>query len=73
MIVEDYPDWLAQSGIPRLFINAGPGSILTGRPREVCHRWPNQAEVTVKALHFLQEDCPGPIGRAAANLVRRAR
>jgi haloalkane dehalogenase len=72
-VVEDYSAWLAASDLPKLFINAEPGSILTGRQREVCRAWPNQAEVTVKGLHFLQEDSPDEIGRAVADFVRRVR
>jgi haloalkane dehalogenase len=71
--VEDYARWLAASPIPKLFINAEPGSILVGRQREVCRRWPNQTEITVKGLHFLQEDSPDDIGRAVADFVRRVR
>jgi len=71
--VEDYSAWLAQSGVPKLFVNAEPGSILTGRQREVCRRWPKQSEVTVKGLHFIQEDSPDEIGEAVADFVRRVR
>lgn len=63
-IVEDYAGWLAASEVPKLFINAEPGAILTGRQREFCRTWPNQAEVTVPGVHFIQEDSPGAIGRA---------
>jgi haloalkane dehalogenase len=69
-VVEDYSAWLAQSAIPKLFINAEPGSILVGRQREVCRGWPNQTEVTVKGLHFIQEDSPDEIGAAVAEFVR---
>ena len=72
-VVEGYSAWLASSPIPKLFINADPGSILVGRQREVCRAWPNQTEVTVPGLHFLQEDSPDAIGRAVADFVRRAR
>jgi len=72
-IVEDYSGWLAQSDVPKLFINADPGSILTGRPREICRRCPNQTEVTVKGLDFLQEDSPDAIGKATADFIRRVR
>jgi haloalkane dehalogenase len=72
-VVEDYSAWLATSDIPKLFINADPGSILVGRQREVCRTWPNQTEVTVKGLHFIQEDSPDDIGRAVAAFVRRVR
>jgi haloalkane dehalogenase len=70
-VVEDYSAWLAASTMPKLFINADPGSILVGRQREVCRAWPNQTEVTVKGLHFIQEDSPDEIGRAVAELVRK--
>jgi haloalkane dehalogenase len=66
-IVNDYAEWLAGSSIPKLFINADPGSILTGRQRELCRRWPNQREVTVKGSHFIQEDSPDAIGQAIAD------
>jgi haloalkane dehalogenase len=69
-VVEDYGRFLAQSPIPKLFINAEPGSILTGRSREVCRGWPNQTEVTVKGIHFIQEDSPDEIGQATASFVR---
>jgi haloalkane dehalogenase len=63
-IVRDYGRWLRQSEIPKLFINAEPGSILTGVPREFCRSWPNQTEVTVRGVHFIQEDSPDEIGSA---------
>ena len=72
-VVEDYSAWLAKSDMPKLFINAEPGSILTGRQREVCRAWPSQSELTVQGLHFLQEDSPGEIGQAVADFVRRVR
>jgi haloalkane dehalogenase len=72
-VVEDYSAWLASSPIPKLLINADPGSILIGRQREVCRAWPNQTELTVPGLHFLQEDSPDAIGTAIADFVRRAR
>ena len=72
-VVEDYARWLSASDVPKLFVNAEPGSILVGRQRELCRRWPNQAEVTVKGLHFVQEDSPDEIGRAVADFVRRVR
>ena len=52
-IVENYGRWLASSDIPKLFVNAEPGAITTGKVREFCRTWPNQTEVTVKghSLH----------------------
>jgi len=72
-VVEDYARWLAASTVPKLFINADPGSILVGRQREFCRSWPNQTELTVKGLHFIQEDSPDEIGGAVADFVRRVR
>jgi haloalkane dehalogenase len=66
----DYGRFLAASEIPKLFINADPGSILVGRQRELCRGWPNQSEVTVKGLHFLQEDSPSEIGQAVSNWLK---
>ena len=65
-IVESYGAWLASSDLPKLFINAEPGAILTGEQREFCRSWPNQHEVTVKGIHFIQEDSPDEIGQAVA-------
>ena len=63
-IVETYAEWLEASQIPKLFINAEPGALLTGAQREFCRRWPNQHEVTVRGSHFIQEDSPTEIGSA---------
>jgi haloalkane dehalogenase len=63
-IVTAYGEWLASSEVPKLLVNADPGSILVGRPREFARSWPNQKEVTVKGSHFIQEDSPHEIGEA---------
>ncbi len=63
-IVDTYAEWLEKSQIPKLFINAEPGALLTGAQREFCRRWPNQHEVTVRGSHFIQEDSPTEIGTA---------
>jgi haloalkane dehalogenase len=68
-IASDYSEWLAGSSIPKLFINAEPGALLTGAIREYCRSWPNQQEVTVKGSHFIQEDSPGEITRALHDWV----
>jgi haloalkane dehalogenase len=65
-IVTDYGKWLSESDVPKLFVNADPGAILTGKAREFCRSWPNQKEVTVSGSHFIQEDSPDEIGRAIA-------
>lgn len=63
-IVATYADWLSQSRVPKLFINAEPGAILTGSQREFCRSFPNQSEVTVAGSHFVQEDSPAEIAAA---------
>ena len=65
-LVEQYADWLKGSPLPKLFINAEPGSILVGAQRDFCRSWPNQTEVTVKGVHFIQEDSADDIGKAVA-------
>jgi haloalkane dehalogenase len=70
-IVDSYAQWLASSDIPKLFINANPGSILTGPQREFCRTWPNQQEVTVPGIHFIQEDSANEIGQAIAAFLQR--
>jgi haloalkane dehalogenase len=70
-IVDRYARWLAASDVPKLFVNAEPGVILTGAQREFCRRWPSQEEITVRGSHFLQEDSPREIGEAVARFVSR--
>ncbi len=65
-IVQDYADWLSAAELPKLFVNADPGTILTGEQREFCRSWPNQTEVTVAGSHFIQEDSAAEIGEALA-------
>jgi haloalkane dehalogenase len=69
-IVQDYADWVAASDLPKLFVDAEPAAILVGAQREFCRSWPNQTEVTVKGVHFVQEDSPDDIGRAIADWYR---
>jgi len=70
-IVDDYSKWLAQSDVPKLFVNAEPGSILIEAQRDYCRAWPNQGEITVRGAHFIQEDSPHEIGEAVAAFVKR--
>ncbi|MEX1037823.1 MAG: haloalkane dehalogenase [Acidimicrobiia bacterium] len=63
--------WLESTALPKLFINADPGSILVGRVREVCRGFPNQTEVTVPGIHFIQEDSGTQIGNSIAEFLRR--
>ena len=63
-IVSAYAAWLAETDMPKLFINAEPGSILVGRQREFARTFSRQHEVTVSGSHFIQEDSPDEIGAA---------
>ena len=69
-IVSDYAEWLAGADVPKLFVNAEPGSILIGRQREACRTWPRQTEVTVRGSHFIQEDSPREIADALRSFVQ---
>lgn len=66
-IVANYADWLAETDVPKLFINADPGAILIGPQREFCRTFKNQTEITVSGTHFIQEDSPHDIGAAIAD------
>lgn len=65
-LIEANEDWLSGPDVPKLFINADPGSIVGDRVRERVRQWPNQREVTVRGVHFIQEDSGEEIGRAIA-------
>jgi haloalkane dehalogenase len=69
-ITAAYAGWLAQSDVPKLFVDADPGALLIGAQREFALGWPNQVVVRVPGSHFLQEDSPDEIGRAVADWYR---
>ena len=66
-IVNDYGEWLAQSPLPKLFVNGDPGALIAGPVRDLVRSWPNISEVTVPGIHFLQEDSADLIGEAVAS------
>ena len=67
-IAADYADWLAASDVPKLFLKAEPGAILTNdRLVNLVRGWPALTEKTVAGIHFVQEDSPEEIGRAVAS------
>jgi haloalkane dehalogenase len=71
-IVSAYSSWLAESeSVPKLFVNAEPGIILIGAQREFARSWPTQEEISVKGLHFIQEDSPKEIGQAVSAFVQK--
>ena len=65
-LVERYAAFMANSPMPKLFVNAEPGRLLTGPMRDRVRAWPNQREVTVKGLHYVQEDSPTEVAAAIA-------
>lgn len=70
-IAADYADWLAASDIPKLFLKAEPGAILTNdRLVNLVRGWPALTEKTVAGIHFIQEDSPDEIGRAVADWMQ---
>ncbi len=70
-IVDQYGKWLSESRLPKLLVAATPGALLVGRARAFCRTWPNQQEVEVKGIHFIQEDSPAEIGTALQRFIRR--
>jgi haloalkane dehalogenase len=73
-IVTAYGGWLAKSDVPKLFLKAEPGGILSGGPDlEFVRKLPAQTEVTISGIHFVQEDSPDEIGRAIAGWMKALR
>jgi haloalkane dehalogenase len=70
-IVEDYGRWLASSNVPKLFFDTDPGAILRGSARDFCRSWPNQTELRVKGIHFVQEDSADEIGRGVRDWLAK--
>ena len=68
--VKQNAEFHKDSEIPKLFINAKPGSILVGDQREFARTWKNQKEVTVSGSHFIQEDSSEEIGSALRDFVK---
>jgi haloalkane dehalogenase len=69
--VKAYADWLATSRFPKLWFKVEPGAILTNAKLVAAVRsWPNLTELTVKGIHFVQEDSPDEIGQAVANWMK---
>jgi haloalkane dehalogenase len=70
-IVAAYADWLATSRVPKLFVKAEPGLLISGGANlDFARGLPAQTEVKVSGLHFVQEDSPDEIGRAIARWMQ---
>jgi haloalkane dehalogenase len=67
-IATEYADWLGKSNVPKLFLKAEPGAILTNDTLiNLVRSWPALTEKTVAGIHFVQEDSPDEIGQAIAD------
>jgi haloalkane dehalogenase len=71
--VEEYGAWLSQSDVPKLFVKGDPGALVRGRMLDFVRTWPNQTEVSVPGVHFIQEDSADEIGAAVTSFVRAVR
>ena len=72
-IVSRYNKILTNSEVLKLFINAEPGVIVSDNIKNRIRNWHNQTEVTVKGLHFLQEDSPDEISSAIGSWIQTIR
>ena len=72
-VVEAYSSWLAESDVPKLFINAQPGAVVNSRIRQLIRTWPNLTETNISGIHFVQEDSHDEIGTAVAKFVCNSR
>jgi haloalkane dehalogenase len=70
-LVAAYSEWLGVTEIPKLFINAEPGAILTGPMRETARGFANQTEATVQGSHFIQEDSGVEIGGLISKWIKK--
>lgn len=59
--------FMSGTRIPKLFISADPGALLSHEVRKnTIRQWPELTEVKVKGNHYIQEQCPDDIGKALA-------
>ncbi len=73
-IATEYANWLGMSHVPKLFLKAEPGAILTSPVLiNLVRSWPVLTEKTVAGIHFVQEDSPNEIGRAIAEWMGASR
>jgi haloalkane dehalogenase len=68
-IVTAHGKWLSKSDIPKLFKCRTRSKV--DKARDFCRTWPNQEEVTVKGIHFTQEDSPDEIGQSIAKFISK--
>jgi haloalkane dehalogenase len=68
-IVRTYGEWLSRSAIPKFFIHTDPGT-MSASALAVCRAWPAQSEISVRGLHYPQEDSPDEVGQGLMNWVQ---
>jgi haloalkane dehalogenase len=68
-IVTAFGEWLASSPVPKLCIQATPGT-KSPKQYERYRTWPALSEVTVRGHHTPQEDSPDEIGQAIENWLQ---
>ena len=69
-LVEAYGAYLQHAPLPKLFISATPGMIMNGPAADFARSLPNTTEVTVRGLHFIQEDSPDEIAAALRDWIK---
>jgi haloalkane dehalogenase len=73
-IATEYANWLGKSNVPKLFLKAEPGAILSNDTLvKLVRSWPLLTEKTVAGVHFVQEDSPNEIGQAIAHWMASRR
>jgi haloalkane dehalogenase len=69
-MVDANGQWMrAAIDLPKLFINGNPGLNVVGVIRDFVRTFPNQTEITVDGIHFLQEDSPHAIAQAVNDFL----
>jgi haloalkane dehalogenase len=58
--------FMAQSPIPKLWINVEPGALIPEPLKAIPRAWKNTQEAVVRGGHFAQEQAPHGIDRAIA-------
>ena len=66
-VIEANNRWLETSPIPKLYIHVQPETVMKGHVVDLVRTFPNQTEVAVRGLHYVQEDSPHEIGTALAD------
>lgn len=64
--------FMGETKLPKLFINAEPGALIAAEARRnVIRKWFNLKEVKVKGGHFIQESSPNEIGNFLSEWIKQ--